>query len=192
MGNVGPVRGANDTIFVFDFGLWDIWKVALAEGEDGDHIVKTSIDIIFSALDYLDGMRDNQTNGIATQQGPVLKAILPFVIDMTFLPGYSKNVEVEKRTVDLVKVWNSNLAERAQDWEKSDLFLYDTNDFMIQHIKKRQMISVNAEHPTRDTDKQPTFSDVSSSCLARSENTTTISKFDQKVVCAAPDDFLFW
>lgn len=180
----GPTS-SNETMFVFDFGLFDIWQAAVIEPSNGEYIVKASIDIIFQALDYLDNIKQERTT---------VKAILPLVIDITFLPAYPKGIEVTKHTHAFLKLWNDQLTEQAEAWEKGDLYLYDTNNFMIDSIRDRQMKAVN--HEARDAkpvsvEQQPAFVDVSTTCLGPAPG-DTVADATGNVVCQSPDDYLFW
>ncbi|KKY21417.1 hypothetical protein UCRPC4_g03680 [Phaeomoniella chlamydospora] len=176
---------SNRTIFVLDFGLWDIWQAVALDPENARYIVTTSVDMIFEALDVLD-----QIKGEDRPASDGTKAILPLVLDMTFLPGFAKDGETTKTTLELIQLWNGLLTERAKNWSKGDLFLYDTNAFLVEHIRARQIVSVDRLEEGRQDEIKAAFANVNGSCIGSLNGTTHNDKHQE--ACDTPDDFLFW
>ena len=183
----GPDGAAKRTIFVLEFGVWDIWQ-AVKENPDGaKDIVTSSIDIIFRSLDDIHEIQMERSKNTTS----TMMAVVPLVIDMTFLPGYTQDPRTMMRTVELIKLWNSQLTTKATEWRGGDLFLYDMNGFILDHIRARQMLTVNAVHSSKNGSDQPLFANVATSCTGHHINRTGTGT-EAKKICSNPDDHLFW
>ncbi|KAJ5908806.1 hypothetical protein N7495_001488 [Penicillium taxi] len=125
-----------------------------------------------------------------------LKIILTMGIDVTFLPGFkddSMNVEY-KNAVRLVAFWNEKLREAASKWKKGYIYLFDTNEFVLDRIRDWQFYAAGIETKTGlGTNRDPGWDNVSDACV-KSENSLQVmmSKDKQSTPCSYPEKYLFW
>ena len=166
-------------IFVINFGLWDIWSLAYRSKRDAAFVVNASIDSIFQALDSLADERQNSTD---------LRVMLTLAPDVTFLPGYAKSNVEQRHAVALMDYWNTELSDRAEGWGRGEIYLYDVNTFMLDHIRAQQMHSMGFTDSTGLGTDLPAFNDVTNSCMRGSVHELGTAEFE----CNRPNDFLFW
>lgn len=169
----------NNTIHIISFGLWDIWHLI---GQDLD-AAKSSADRSINAL-------FEQLHALADKWDPLeLKTILTLTIDLTFLPGFKPTAENHKKTVALVDYWNSQLRRKAEIWERGTIFLFDTNSFMLDQIRDRQLYVAGLVDETDPVDTNSTdWQDVTSACVKNSGTTSSPNAKN----CSNPEQYLFW
>lgn len=173
---------ANNTIHVISFGFWDIWHLI---GEDLEK-AKSSVDRSIATL-------FDQLHALADKWDPVeLKTILTLTSDLTFHPGFSPTADNHKKTIALVEHWNTQLRDTAEEWERGTIFLYDTNSFMLDQIRDRQLYVAGLVDEMDPTDNNSTdWHDVTSACVKKNGTASTPS--DEKAEpCPNPEQFLFW
>ncbi|KAL8762179.1 MAG: hypothetical protein Q9184_001776 [Pyrenodesmia sp. 2 TL-2023] len=101
--------------------------------------IRQSIDSLFEQL------------GVIADSWPLgTKIILPEAMDPTFLPAWSMertgpsgsdhSADDQRNAVQLVKQWNAGLDLRASDWHKAQIYIYNTNEWMLNQVRERQLI----------------------------------------------------
>lgn len=167
------------TVYVMQFGFWDIWSSANQDKETASYAIAESIDVIFSALDFL---------ADSSEITPGLRVILTLAPDISFLPGYSRNNVEQRHAIALTDLWNTALTERAEHWGRGEIYLYDVNNFMLDHIRTHQMSVVGLSDSEGLGTQDPMFEDVETACASVFETETALPG----TVCQKPDDHLFW
>lgn len=164
--------GKNNTIFVVSFGLWDIWHCSEQKMEAAKSHVVSSVSEIYDQLTVL-ANRWNSTD---------LKIVLPTAVDLTFLPGFTRPAEALRNTVSLVELWNEQLEVQAETWEDGVIYSYDTNAFMLDQIRDRQLFTngLGTERPVWDN--------VQSACMGYGYHETDGGENRW----SKPDTYLFW
>lgn len=132
----------------------------------------------------------DQLHALADKWEPLeLKTILTLTSDLTFLPAFSPTAENHKKTIALVGYWNTQLRTLAEEWERGTIFLFDTDSFMLDQIRDRQLYVAGLVDEMDPTDNNSTdWHDVSSPCVKN--NGTASSKNAEP--CSNPEQFLFW
>ena len=181
------------TIFSVWFSLWDVWYDSQRSKEDSEKAIEDTINALFVQLDVL------------AKHWPLrVKIIMPKAVDPTFLPGWhatrtgpsgSDRTAIEQRSaVRLVAKWNSAIQERSATWENGHLYLYDTNEWIIEQIRDRQMEILNvAEKHDSDKSKSP-WGNVTSPCVGNGDQKhPNATETDDGIVrCLDPQRYLFW
>lgn len=127
------------TIFTVWFALWDIWYYSQLNSDDASAAIRQSMDTLFEQLEII---ADNWPTGA--------KIILPEAMDPTFLPGWSmkrtgpggsdNSADDQRNAVQLVRQWNTALDQRASGWEKGEIYIYNTNDWMLDQVREAQLV----------------------------------------------------
>lgn len=169
----------SSTIFVIQFGFWDIWSSTNKQKETAKYAVMESVDVIFSALDYL---ADSSENSIG------VRVILALAPDISFLPGYSRNNQDQRHAVALTELWNTALTERAENWGRGEIYLYDINHFMLDHIRTHQLAVVGLSDAEGLGTQIPVFENVETACASVFE--TEMGR--RETNCSMPEKYLFW
>jgi phospholipase/lecithinase/hemolysin len=169
----------NNTIHVISFGIWDIWHLIGQDFDSAQASANRSINGVF-----------DQLHTLADKWDPLeLKIILTLTIDLTFLPGFEPTAQNHKKTVALVRFWNEQLRNQAEQWDRGTIFLFDTNAFMLDQIRERQLYVAGLNDEVDPTESNTTdWHDVSSACV---KNNGTASA-ENAENCSNPEQFLFW
>ncbi|KAK2768461.1 hypothetical protein FQN54_000316 [Arachnomyces sp. PD_36] len=165
----------NNTIHVVSFGVWDIWHLIGQDLDSAKSSAERSVNALF-----------DQLQSLADKWDPLeLKIILTLTADLSFLPGFKPTADNHKKTVALVEHWNTQVRNKAEDWERGTIFLFDTNSFMLDQIRERQLYvaGLNDEADPEQTESTD-WQDVSNSCV---KNNGTADES-----CSSPEQFLFW
>ncbi|KAL8729351.1 MAG: hypothetical protein Q9181_005038 [Wetmoreana brouardii] len=183
------------TIFTVWFSLWDIWYYSQLSGGDASEAIDQSMDTLFEQL------------GIIADNWPLgAKIILPEAMDPTFLPGWSvkrtgpagsdHRADDQRNAIQLVKQWNSELDQRASNWRKGQIYIYSTNDWMMDQVREAQLVIEHmADHNGLGHSGSP-WDSVHSACVDttanRSHSHGTKEKALGPATCSNPHKYLFW
>lgn len=172
----------NGTVFTMWFSLWDLWYYSEKDMADAQYAVTKAIDILFEQLDV-----------IAENWPSEMKIIMPEAIDATFLPRWSAHRtgprgsdphgEAQRRAVLLVEQWNRALDMRATRWQGGSMYIYNTNEWLLDQLREQQMFQAQLR-----VAKSP-WTNVRTGCIESSK-----AKGDAagSVRCSDPTKYLFW
>ncbi|KAL4792144.1 hypothetical protein BDV19DRAFT_281081 [Aspergillus venezuelensis] len=174
----------NRTIVVVSFGVWDLWNMIEKDYDTATKSVDHSIEVIMDQLDELSQNWD----------GDELRVILTLVPDVTFLPAFrphgDQNVSQYKETVKLVGDWNTRLRGAAQQWGKGTIYLFDTESFLTDLIRDRQLYAAGVEESNGlGKNQDPGWENVEDACVESSQQWVMTSETKR---CENPDKYLFW
>ena len=175
------------TIFTVWFSLWDIWYYSQLTNNDASEAIRQSIDTLFEQLSII---ADHWPLGA--------KIILPEAMDPTFLPGWSMKrtgpagsdhtAEDQRNAVQLVKQWNEALDKKASDWHKGQIYIYNTNEWMLDQVREAQLVVGDmSDHNGLGKSGSP-WDSVHSGCVGSSETNGAVGP----AKCSEPQKYLFW
>ncbi|KAL8710308.1 MAG: hypothetical protein Q9220_005078 [cf. Caloplaca sp. 1 TL-2023] len=170
------------TIFTVWFSLWDIWYYSQLANGDAAEAIDQSIDTLFEQLGII---ADNWPSGA--------KIILPEAMDPTFLPGWSLRrtgpegsdytADDQRNAVQLVKQWNTALDLKASTWQKGQVYIYNTNDWILDQVREAQLVIGDmSDHNGLGQSGSP-WDNVHTGCVDSSGASQR---------CASPHKYLFW
>jgi hypothetical protein len=187
----------DEIVFTVFFGSWDVWQFALLNRENAQAAITESINWLFNQLDI-----------IAAHSPSQARFVVPEVWDMTFTPRFRRSLTSQERAaflsqeghklVWMIKFWNLELIQRARTWENGEIYVPDTDGWLVQKIRHQQLFNLGITNSTGVGVGAPEFVDVSNPCLRASHippNETSDSSADETVVihpCEAPEKYLFW
>lgn len=195
LSSIGDARDLerNGTIFTLWFSLWDLWYFSKGTDDEASEAVNRAMDALFEQL-----------NVIAKHRSARVKVIMPEAIDPTFLPGWhamrtgpfgsDQKADDQRNAVRLVKQWNEALNERASTWERGDLYISRTNEWLLDQVREQQlMLGSMSDSNGLGTNGSP-WINVHSGCVRTIKHPspqlkTTPSRIDR---CADPNKYLFW
>ncbi|KAL4872963.1 hypothetical protein BDV12DRAFT_192898 [Aspergillus spectabilis] len=174
----------NRTIVVVSFGVWDLWNMIEKDYETAAKSVNHSVEVIMEQFDVLSENWGNDD----------LKIILTLVPDVTFLPAFrplgDQHVSQYKETVKLVTLWNSKLRSAAEGWGKGTIYLFDTEAFLTDLIRDRQLYAAGVEEANGlGTNQDPGWENVEDACVESSQQWVVTSESKR---CKNPEKYLFW
>ncbi|PWY87646.1 hypothetical protein BO70DRAFT_199094 [Aspergillus heteromorphus CBS 117.55] len=174
----------NRTIVIVSFGVWDLWNVVGQKYDDAAKSVDRSVGIIMDQLNLLaDAWGSND-----------LKIILTLAPDVTFLPAYRDQGEPQiakhKEAVRIAEHWNGQLRNSAENWENGTVYLFDTNSFLADQIRDRQLFAAGIEESNGlGKNEDPGWENVDDACIQHTQQWVVTSDTKQ---CDHPEKFLFW
>ncbi|KAH8697673.1 hypothetical protein BGW36DRAFT_397333 [Talaromyces proteolyticus] len=171
----------NSTVFAVSFLVWDVWKFLRMPFDDTKGSTSRSIDVLFEQLDRLPAQSGSND----------LKVVLMLSIDPTFLPAFDVS-SGQKDLVSVVTNWNQELQEKAKNWQGGSIFVFDTNEFLLDQIRGRQFYIAGMLDGNGLWDQNP-WDDVEHPCV----ETTDTGKWmpfpgNKDERCENPERFLFW
>ncbi|KAL4803631.1 hypothetical protein BDV18DRAFT_162650 [Aspergillus unguis] len=174
----------NHTVIVVSFGVWDMWNMIEKSYSDATKSADHSVGVIMEQLDVLSQNWGNDD----------LKIILTLVPDVTFLPAFrpvgDQSVSQYKETVKLVSHWNQKLREAAVEWGKGTIYLFDTEAFVSDLIRDRQLFAAGLEESNGlGKNLDPGWDNVDDPCVESSQQWVVTSESKR---CENPEKFLFW
>ena len=181
------------TIFTVWFSLWDLWYYSQKSNDDGSKAVSQSLDALFEQLGVI---ADNWQSDV--------KIILPEAMDPTFLPGWQikrtgpsgsdHTADDQRNAVQLVKQWNAALDKRAMDWQKGQIYIYNTNDWMLDQVREAQLVIGDmADHNGLGQHGSP-WDAVEFGCVRDSQHghSSPGETSGGAPRCLEPEKYLFW
>ncbi|KAK2746608.1 hypothetical protein FQN55_005596 [Onygenales sp. PD_40] len=166
------------TIFSVSFGVWDIWRLLGQDLAAAKLSAQRSVATIFEELSVL---------GFKWTAGE-MKVVLMAAVDVTFLPAFKLNNETHRDAVPLVDEWNKQLKEHAKAWKNGPIFFLDTNSFLLDQLRERQLW-VAGYIDTKDFGKDGMdWDNVDSACAVVSKKWL----LGKQEVCRVPEKYLFW
>lgn len=172
----------NGTVFIVWFSLWDLWYYSEKNMADAQYAVTKAVDILFEQLDV-----------IAEVWPSEMKIIMPEAIDATFLPrwrglrtgprGSDPHGEAQRKAVLLVEQWNRALDIRASRWQGGSMYVYNTNEWLLDQVREQQMFEARLK------DGKSPWNNVRTGCIQSGK-----AKDDAAgaVRCSDPTTYLFW
>ncbi|KAI9839564.1 MAG: hypothetical protein M1819_002190 [Sarea resinae] len=183
----------NGTVFVIQFGLWDIWHYSEWRTKGAASLaIRSSMDEFSRQLDVLANLWPTH-----------LKVIIPNVIDPTFLPGWhgtrttprgtDLRADSQRLAVDLVVQWNNQLDTIAQEWANGTIYIFDTQSWLIDQIREHQMHSQHQHDINGWGTKKPMWDDVHVACIGGGDQEHHVEGESRggQIQCKRPDKYLF-
>ena len=181
------------TIFTVWYSLWDIWYYSQKSSDEASKAITQSIDTLFEQL------------GVIAENWPTgAKIIIPEAMDPTFLPGWQirrtgpqgsdHSADDQRNAVQLVKQWNSALDLRASDWNKGQIYIYNTNDWMLDQVREAQLVIGDmADHNGLGQNGSP-WASVDSGCAGKTDGSSAAPQQAAvgQSLCSSPEKYLFW
>lgn len=180
-------------IFVVWFSLWDLWYFSKGTKDEASEAVDRTMDTLFEQLDV-----------IAEHSSSRMKVIVPEAIDPTFLPGWramrtgpfgsDQTADDQRNVVRLVKQWNEALDDRAATWEKGDLYISGTHEWLLDQLREQQLIVGKVSDSNGLGTNGSPWIDVQSGCVVTTNDHSSGLEKALKVVdrCPEPNKYLFW
>ncbi|KAL8858076.1 MAG: hypothetical protein Q9178_005401 [Gyalolechia marmorata] len=184
------------TIFTVWFSLWDIWYYSQLNPDDASDAIRQSIDTLFEQL------------GVIADHWPMgAKIILPEAMDPTFLPGWSRkrtgptgsdhSADDQRNAIQLVKQWNVALDAKASQWDKGQIYIYNTNDWMLDQVREAQLVVGDMRDHNGLGHSGSPWDSVHSACAGNGSGGKNQSPGNGKsgfdpFRCPNPDKYLFW
>lgn len=165
------------TIFVVSFGTWDLWKLAEQDLDTATTSAGRIVDKLFAHL-----------SNLAEQWSPNdTKIILSLPVDVTFLPAFrERKGVVQKDAVILAEHWHNLVRNHAEQWQHGSLFLLDTNSFLIDQVRERQLWVGGLIERDEFEKNGVAWENVSEPCVDPTGNSL------KQKNCSDPERFLFW
>ena len=180
------------TVFVVWFSLWDLWYYSEKTLAEAEAAVTKSIDTLFEQLDV-----------IVENWPSEMKIIIPEAIDTTFLPGWHTMRtgprgsdlygEHQKSAILLVEQWNRALDMRAVRWARGSMYIYNTNEWLLDQVREQQLSSAHLSDANGMGANQSPWSNVRSGCIASNYKAYDVLGEDPTAGrCSDPTAYLFW
>ncbi|KAL8807330.1 MAG: hypothetical protein Q9200_004722 [Gallowayella weberi] len=185
------VQEKRGTIFTVWFSLRDIWYSSQLNDNDASGAIRQSVDILFEQLDTI---ADSWPTGA--------KIILPEAMDPTFLPGWSmKRTEPgglddrgdeQRNAIQLVRQWNAARDRKASGWDKGQIYIHNTNDWMLNQVREAQLVVGDMiDHNGLGQSGSP-WDSVHSGCVSGGKTGTDGDGGGSAGRCSDPAKCLFW
>ena len=178
----------NGTVFAIWLSLWDLWYYSEKEIANAQYAVTKTMDILFEQLDI-----------IAENWPSEIKIIMPEAIDTTFLPGWhrtrtgprgsDRHGDIQRNAVLLVEQWNHALDMRATRWQKGMMYIYNTNEWLLDQVREHQLFDSHLADANGMGASQTPWSNVRSGCI---ENSKARGDLEGRTQCNDPTTYLFW
>ncbi|EEP80270.1 predicted protein [Uncinocarpus reesii 1704] len=165
------------TIFVVSFGTWDLWKLAEQDLETAKISVERIVEKLFASL-----------NGLAKKWSPGnTRIILSLPVDVTFLPAFkTRQGVVHKDGVVVSEHWHSQMRIHAEQWKHGSLFLLDTNSFLVDQVRDRQLWVGGLIEEEEFGKNGIAWENVNDPCIEIKNPPLKPTN------CSDPEKFLFW
>jgi len=188
-------RERKGTIFTVWFSLWDLWYNSSRTREEASKTIEETVDTLFEQL-----------NKVAKHWSGEVKVVMPEAIDPTFLPGWKatrtgpngndKTGDDQRNAVRLVEQWNDMLDKKASKWDRGQLYIYNTNEWLIDQVREQQLVvGKTSDHNGLGGASSP-WDNVQAGCLGSVSKDNSSSSSPQTTEglgrCADPSSFLFW
>ena len=184
-------RMKQETIFTVWFSLWDIWHFSKGSKDEGSKAVAKAMDSLFEQLDIL------------VEQWPYdVKVIVPEAIDPTFLPGWQamrtgpsgsdSNGDDQRKAVRLVDQWNEALGDRGYAWERGQMFIYSTNEWLLDQVREQQLILGSVSDGNGLGKNGSPWINVQAGCVGSTSRSELETTRQVATRCAEPHKYLFW
>lgn len=173
------VHEKNNTIFVIQFGLWDLWHTVNSDKsfDAAKAAIDNSLNVVFDQLRVL-------ADSFGSKE---IKVIMMTTADITFLPAYTPGTLKQRDVVELSQHWNRELRSKAEGWSDALIYLFDVNAFMLDQIRDRQLF--NAGMLEKASGEEPQWENVKRPCV---EDGREHQVFLSSGQCSNPEKFLFW
>jgi HMG box factor len=160
--------------------VWDLWSLIGKDYDAASKSVERRIATIMGQLDEL-------SSRWGTSE---LKVILTQTVDVTFLPGFEFTGDQYKETVRILEHWNKKLREAAKEWTHGTIYLFDTNDFMMDRIRDYQLFAAGIEEENGlGKNSDPGWMNVVEPCI---ESGFRVMMSNERKQCEEPEKYLFW
>lgn len=173
------------TIFVVSFGFWDVWGL-VAKAKDYSTAASSINRRIKSLIEQLDRLSEGWGS-------TSVKVILMQTADVTFLPGFPATGGDEYKTaVRIVTQWNKRLRQEAEQWQRGTIYLFDTNAFMLDRIRDRQLYAAGIEEENGlGKNLDPGWENVGDACVEIGSKLEVMMSKEGEM-CEHPEKYLFW
>ena len=183
------------TIFTVWFSLWDLWYYSNKTRDEASKAIEETVDTLFEQL-----------NEVAKQWSGEVKVVMPEAIDPTFLPGWTamrtgpngndKTADDQRNAVRLVEQWNAALDDKASRWDRGQLYIYNTNEWLLDQVREQQLVVGDmSDHNGLGRAGSP-WDNVQAGCLGSTSRTNSSASSPQTDAgvgrCADPSRYLFW
>ncbi|KAF2796816.1 hypothetical protein K505DRAFT_155678 [Melanomma pulvis-pyrius CBS 109.77] len=180
------------TIFTVFFGIWDLLEYSVLDKSDAMHAMDRSVEELFHNLNLL-----------ADYTGGSIRAVIPKVVDVTFLPRFQmrKNksdvvfAHDQHQSVFLWTYWNTALSQAAAEWKGGDIYMPDLNSIVMDQVREQQLYSKQISDAAGIGKQIPLFDEVVQPCLslkAGNGDTDLQAAAADVEKCFDPARHLFW
>ena len=176
------------TIFTVWFSFWDLWYYSEKTVAEAEVAITKTMDTLFEQLDL-----------IAENWPLEMKVIIPEAIDTTFLPGWQSvktgpkgsdpQGAIQRNAVILVEQWNRALDMRATRWNKGSMYIYNTNEWLLDQVREHELYSMKMSDANGVGINKPPWENVRSACVEFERGASDVKGFTQ---CSDPKGYLFW
>lgn len=183
------------TIFTVWFSLWDLWYYSNKTKDEASAAIKETVDTLFEQL-----------NEVSKHWSGEVKVVMPEAIDPTFLPGWAtirtgpngndKTADDQRNAVRLVQQWNDAIDNKASNWDRGQLYIYNTNEWLVDQVREQQLVVGElSDHNGLGQTGSP-WDNVMAGCVgskSKSNGTSTEPQNSEgESRCADPGRYLFW
>ena len=179
------------TVFIVWYSLWDIWYYSSGDLDTAQEAVANTTNSLFEQLDI-----------VAENWSHDLKVIMPEAIDPTYLPGWHKkrtglqgsdiHADEQRHAIALVQQWNRALGIRASLWTKGEMYIYDTNAWLLDQVLEQQLSKEQLADANGLGSGNSTWKIVDKGCLASNESEHASNVGQALTRCTDPTTHLFW
>ena len=183
------------TIFTVWFSLWDLWYYSNKTKHEASRAIEETVDTLFEQLDE-----------VAQHWRGEVKVVIPEAIDLTFLPGWittrtgpsgnDKTGDDQRNAVRLVQQWNDALDNKASKWERGQLYIYNTNEWLLDQVREKQLVQGDlSDHNGLGRAGSP-WDNVQAGCLGSTSKSndsySSVQTSEGMARCTDPSRYLFW
>ncbi|KAI5304134.1 hypothetical protein KEM56_006813 [Ascosphaera pollenicola] len=168
-----------NTIFVIQFGLWDVWRLIGRPEDVVQDSINRSIDTIFKQLGRL-----------VDEFSPTdVKVLLMGAVDVTFLPAYTA-ADGDRQAIEVSERWNKELRRRTEEFKRCSIFLVDVQSFLVDQFRLRELWSNGyIENDEFGREGRIPWLNVRDACL---DGTKKKMSSMSTSTCKDPEKYLFW
>ncbi|PGH27256.1 hypothetical protein AJ80_00966 [Polytolypa hystricis UAMH7299] len=167
-----------NTIFSLSVGVWDIRRLIGGNVATSKAAIRRSVATIFDELKRL--------TELSTAKD--MKVILMNPVDVTLLPAYDPMDGHHREAIELFQEWTNELKRLSEGWEHGSIFYVDTNSFLADQIRERQLW-VSGYLESADLEKEGVgWEDVDRACVGDRKKWILWGQ----EICDLPEKYLFW
>ena len=172
------------TLFSVFFGTWDLWQIIDMAEEDAEYTVQEAVLYLFDQLDVISAH---------SHTPPTI--LLSTMFDLTFTPRFQYEriehpekpsiIDLQRKTISLVQLWNEFLRLEAADWPYGNLIVLDMDKWLVNELRQVQLYDLHYQES--DSLSSSLFEDASSPCY-----TPDKIKLNEEGICENPAEYFFW
>lgn len=128
---------------------------------------------------------------------------MPGAFDCTFLPAWQNlrtgptgsdlHADDQRNVVLFVEQWNLALDMRATRWTKGEIYIYNTNDWLLEQLLEQQLSLATLTDANGLGSHGSLWSNTHEACTRIGHRSGDVSLDLESVSrCSDPDTYLFW